>query len=297
MENEIKENKKDYFLSLSILIAAILIAGSLIYKTGLENPKQVNKINGSGEINVVGEAGVALPINWSNFGKQLVEAGVIDSEKLEALYTQRGKALSDEEKQLLYGENNNEIKMTPQNAQFLLNLFWALGLANKNDILEKGPMSDPQYGDASRFASTGGWTLSKGIAMDHYSKHSFVILNSEQQALVERVAKGIYRPCCGNSTHFPDCNHGMAMLGLLELMASQGVSEEQMYQVALAVNSYWFPDNYQTIAKFFKNRGVEWQDVNPKDVLSSVYSSANGYQRILSEVEPVKGQGGGGCGV
>ena len=59
--------------------------------------------------------------------------------------------------------------------------------------------------------------------MNHYSMHRFIVLTPEQQALVEKVSKGIYRPCCGNSVYFPDCNHGMAMLGLLELMASQGV--------------------------------------------------------------------------
>ena len=39
--------------------------------------------------------------------------------------------------------------------------------------------------------------------------------------IVEEIAGNIYRPCCGNSTAFPDCNHGMAMLGLIELMVSQ----------------------------------------------------------------------------
>src|SRR3989344_7376730 len=105
-------------------------------------------------------------------------------------------------------------------------------------------MTNPEYGGAGNFASTGGWTLAKGDAMDHYSAHPFIMLSREHQELVERVSKGIYRPCCNNSTHFPDCNHCMAMLGLLELMASQGVSEEDMWKAALAVNSYWFPDTY-----------------------------------------------------
>ena len=48
----------------------------------------------------------------------------------------------------------------------------------------------------------------------------------------ERAAPFVYRPCCDNATHFPDCNHGMAMLGLLELMAAQGASEEEMFAAA-----------------------------------------------------------------
>ena len=101
-------------------------------------------------------------------------------------------------------------------------------------------MMDPRYGGANGFASTGGWTLSDGDSMNHYNMHSFVTLTEEQQALVERVSKNIYRPCCDNSTYFPDCNHGMAMLGLLELMTSTRVTEADMYKTALQVNTFGF---------------------------------------------------------
>jgi len=245
---------------------------------------------------VLPESGVTLPVKWGDLGKKLTDNGVIDSAKFESIYSERG-GLTDEQKKLLYGADNGNLKIDSQNANYLLNLLWALGLANKNPILEQGPMMDPKYGGADRFASTGGWTIAKGGVMDYYSKFSFVTLTSEQQALVEKVSKNIYRPCCGNSVYFPDCNHGMAMLGLLELMASQGVSEADMYKAALAVNSYWFPDTYLTIAKYFQKRGVDWNSVDPKEVLGSAYSSASGYQQILADVEPVQHQGGGGCGI
>ena len=70
-----------------------------------------------------------------------------------------------------------------------LNLLWALGLGNKNEILDNGPMTDKKYGGAGRFASTGGWTLAQGDAMNHYSMHRFIGLTLEQQALVEKVSK------------------------------------------------------------------------------------------------------------
>jgi len=133
--------------------------------------------------------------------------------------------------------------------------------------------------------------------MDHYSKYNFVSLTPEQQALVEKVSKGIYRPCCGNSTYFPDCNHGMAMLGFLELMASQGKTEEEMYQAALVVNSFWFPSTYQTIAKLMESRGIQWKDVNSKEVLGANFSSASGYRRVLSQIQPVQSGGGNSCGI
>src|SRR3989338_11266611 len=246
------------------------------------------------ETAVLPPSGVELPVRWGDLGKRMVDAGVIDSEKFQAIYAQRG-GLSDDEKELLLGAGNGNLKIDAENSGFLLNLLWAFGLGNKNVILEEGPMM--QSGDASRFASTGGWSIAKGSPMDHYSTHAFVTLSDEQHKLVERVSQNIYRPCCGNSTYFPDCNHGMAMLGLLELMASQGVSEEEMYRVALVVNSYWFPSTYLTIAKYKDGQGIAWGDVEPKEVLGAAYSSGSGYKKILSQVAPVTQSGGGGCGV
>ena len=223
--------------------------------------------------------------------------GAIDADKFKAIYETRG-AFTDEYKNLLFGQNDENLKITKDNAGYLLNLFWALGLANKNPILDSGEMVNPAYGGAKNFASTAGWTMAKGDSMDHYSRHIFFALTDEQQALVEKVSRGIYRPCCGNSTHFPDCNHGMAMLGLLELMASQGVSEEDMWKAALAVNSYWFSDTYITIAAYMKNKNIDWKDVNPQEMLGINYSGAQGYARVASEVvQPAEQRGGNGCGI
>ena len=185
--------------------------------------------------------GTALPVGWGDLGAKMISVGVIDAEKFESLYA--GSAiLDDDARKLLYETDNGNLEMTQKNSGVILNLLWALGLGNKNDVLDFGPMKDPRYGGAGNFASTGGWILAKGDAMEHYSRHPFMILTEEQQKLVERVAKNVYRPCCSNSTYFPDCNHGMAMLGFLELMASQGVGEKEMYDYAAKVNAYWFPE-------------------------------------------------------
>ena len=245
---------------------------------------------------VIPSNGVVLPLSWGDLGSQLIESGVIDEENFLAIYNERG-GLTNEQYELLYSDSKGALVMNQQNSGFLLNLLWAFGLGNKNSILEEGEMQNPEYGGAGGFASTGGWTLADGDAMNHYSMHEFVTLTPGQQEMVERVSKGIYRPCCGNSTHFPDCNHGMAMLGLLQLMASQGVSEADMYDAALAVNSYWFPDTYLTLAKYFAGRGASWDQVDAPTLLSAAYSSGNGYRQILNEVKPIQKSGGGGCGV
>jgi hypothetical protein len=279
-----------------ITILGITLITFAIVNTDI-NPSGTSLSNTKLLENVLPEGGFVLPINWSNLGKQMTESGVIDKVKFEELYASRG-GLSKEDLELLYGENNENIVMNRENSGILLNMLWAFGLANKNRILEQGPMVDEKYGgDAGRFASTGGWNISVGDSMNHYSKHAFIILTEEQQTLVERVSKNIYRPCCGNSTYFPDCNHGMAMLGLLELLASEGASEKEMYDIALAVNSYWFPDTYLTLAEYFAQNGTDWKDVDSKEVLSAKYSSGQGYLNIIEKMEPVNARSGAGCGV
>ena len=89
----------------------------------------------------------------------------------------------------------------------------------------------------------------------------------------------------------------MAMLGLLELMASQNISEEEMWRAALYVNSYWFPDTYLTIASYMEKKGIPWKKVNPREVLGIEYSSGQGFQRILREMGPAGNSGGGSCSV
>lgn len=294
-----KETKK--ITSGQIIIAVVGIALFVVLFINSDIDTTVKSNNGSNvailEKVVIPDDGIVLPVRWNDLGKQMVEAGVIDKDRFEAIYARRG-GLTEDDINLLYRENNGELVINKRNSGIILNLLWAFGLSNKNQILEEGPMTDDKYGgDASRFASTGGWSISKGDPMDHYSNYAFVVLTSEQQKLVERVSKNIYRPCCGNSTYFPDCNHGMAMLGLLELLASEGVSEEEMYDIALQVNSYWFPDTYLTIAEYFNQRGVNWADVDSKEVLGAEYSSAQGYMKVLEEMEPVKIRGGAGCGV
>ncbi len=237
----------------------------------------------------------SFSLNWGDIGMRMVEAGVIDKVKFESLYAQRG-GLNAKNKKLLYDTDNENLTITLENSEVMLNLLWALGLSNKNPILENGPMMDKQYGGAENFASTGGWTLAKGDAMTYYSMHSFIKLTAEQQTLVERTAKNIYRPCCDNSTYFPDCNHGMAMLGLLELMASQGASEADMYKMALQINTLWFPDTYEAIKTFFAFKNMNWNTVDPKKILGAEYSSASGYQKVLSQIKPSGQKGGASCG-
>lgn len=284
-----KENAVDYFLLVAILLAAIFASVALMFAVGSnEVKKEVSQ-------NEVDATEFVLPVRWGDLGMKMLSVGLIDEGKFENIY--KSQSVYPEVMELLYSDKNENLVMTEENSAMLLNVLWALGLGNKNEILDSGPMNDKKYGGAGNFAATAGWTLAKGHPMDHYSRHPFMMLTPEQQALVERVSKGIYRPCCDGPTHFPDCNHGMAMLGLLELMASQGISEEEMYRVALRVNSFWFPDTYKTAELYFKSKGIEWNNVDPKEVLGKTFSSASGYRNIKKQILVPQNSGGGSCSV
>lgn len=291
--------KKDYWLPISIFLAALMMGGSWVYTAGLRS--QSSQLNNQANINeAVPEAfrdleEKTLPARWGDLGTQLVAAGVIDAERFLELY---GGAARIEAEQLLLGKNNGDLRLTAANAGLWLNLFWALGLGNQNEILEKGEMSDPNYGGPANFASTAGWTIAAGDPMDHYSAHPFIELTADQQILVANVAKNIYRPCCDNSTHFPDCNHGMAMLGLLELLASQNASEEEMYQAALAMNSFWFPEQYETIGRYLASQGRTLADAASRELVGLNYASASGFRRLASALPPAAPKGrSNGCSI
>lgn len=231
---------------------------------------------------------------------RLVEKGVIDKDKFDELYKAQG-GLPEELNNVLSAPSAKPILLTAANANYYINVLWPLGLSNKMTANDKSPIAGK---DINNFASTGGWTLGKeqnGGA--YFNKFSIVPLTPEQEALVVKVAENSYRPCCNNSTFFQDCNHGSALLGLLELGASQGLSEDDLYREALAFNSFWFPQTYIETALYFKAvKNVDWENVDPKVIMGKDYSSITGWSgtvaKKVAELNLVpKQQGGAGCGV
>ncbi len=305
----IKPLKKRKFSSF-VLLVVILASYCLGALSSFAFNKLVLQVN-VGEGTVIAEQGINLSkiqakvlpqkgykvkIKWSDLGKKMIEDGVIDEKKLaNAIF---GKdEIPPQFKKYLDGSKQKEIIVDETTAQFWVDLFWGLGLANKNPILEGGSMIEG--GNTANFASTGGWTLGKQEAMSLYNKFSYVPLSQEQQKRVKEIADGVYRPCCGNPTSFPDCNHGMAALAIIELLVSQGKSPKEIYRDLLTFNSYWFPQTYLDIAYHFEKNGINYSSVDPSKILSKTFSSAMGYQTIKRQIGEVAWpvlQGAGSCG-
>lgn len=249
------------------------------------------------------QSGYEINASYGDLGPKMISLGVIDLEKFKAVYQRAGQPLTEEQLGILTRGSDKKIRINSQNSYFLLNFFWAVGLANRNKVLIEGPMVKYGKDKLGYFASTGGWSLSKTKPMDYYAKAQLIPLNGQEEELVEKVASNIYRPCCNNSTAFPDCNHGMALLGVLELMAANGAGEDEMYQAAKYFNAFWFPQSYYDIALYFKSKeGKEFKDIDPRVLLSKDYSSVSGWQNSknwLRQNGVIKQapKGGTGCGV
>lgn len=245
------------------------------------------------------EDGYNLSVSYGFLGPQLIESGVISYDAFAELFKNAGTPLTAEEMEVLKSGSDTEIVINAQNARFLLNFFWAVGLANKNPILTEGPMIQYSEGKIEGFASTGGWGLATRPVTELYASLDLIPLTLEQQRLVEEVTSQIYRPCCNNHTLFPDCNHGMAMLGIMELMASQGATADQMFEAAKYINAFWFPQQMLETAMFLKtNQDIDFAEADPRLVVGRELSSASGFKMVHADLQSkgllqqAPGQGG-----
>jgi hypothetical protein len=247
--------------------------------------------------------GYPLEVKFGDIGQQLMAAGVVDYDAFVEVYENAGQPLSDEQLDILTRASDENVVFNQENAYFLLNFFWALGLANENPILTEGPLVEYSEGQIERFASTGGWTIAAKPVTEVYASSQILTLSPAQQKRVDEVAQGVYRPCCNNPTHFPDCNHGMAMLGMLELMAANGSSEEEMFTAAKYANAFWYPQQTLELATFFKStQGLDFSEVDSQEIVGPNFSSGSGFQAVhqwLTENGVLEGPSGGGnsCGV
>ncbi len=225
--------------------------------------------------------GYSLPVKYGDIGPAMLASGAIDYDKFLQVYDRAGQPLSEAQKEILTQGSDKPIVFNNENAYFLLNYFWALGLVNQNPILVEGPMMQYGLDEVGRFASTGGWTIGAKLATELYASTPLLTLTSKQQDRLDEVAQNVYRPCCNNPTNFPDCNHGMAMLGMLTLLASEDASETELYDAAKYANAFWYPQQYFELAVFFDAvDGQEFAKVDSRRVVSSDFSSGTGFNQV-----------------
>ncbi len=281
------------------LISVAALGGA--YGLGLATPKLIEFVDGAPLRRAVNSILLAKPIPTGlDLGgpvAKLVEAGVIDPGKFLETLKRRGP-IPGWVTLVLEGQEQ-ELVLSVENAPYNLNLLWPLGLATKAAFNDESPIGGV---DLPNFASTGGWTLGRqGNGAAYFNKVETLYLSPEQSSLAHGIAKNIFRPCCGNSAFFQDCNHGSAMLGLIELAASSGRDSTDILKLAKVANGLWYPKKYVETALFFDRViGASWGNVGADMVLSSKYSSIEGWRKNVHAALVVRGyivrprQGGGG---
>ncbi len=228
--------------------------------------------------------GFKTAVRLNNIVPELVSSGAINLTKVEELY---GKNLTQQEFDILTKPSNTNLTLNSSNANFYLLIFWALGIADKNPVLDNfSALANASNYSVADFASTGGWTLgTNSNAMTYFDKLQLISLTPMQQGEMYDVATHSYRPCCDNPTAFPDCNHGAALLALTELGASEGLNVSQLYTLDLQAQTLWFPSYYATTALELHYKNVSYW-ANPRLVLSANYSSASGWYH--NSYQPLK---------
>jgi hypothetical protein len=245
--------------------------------------------------------GIQTRLVLGNIVPTMVSDGIIDMNKMQTLYKNRG-GIPTESMQLLIASSSEPLTVTAENAPQLVNILWAIGLSNKMEVNLQSPIVGKNL---NHYASTGGWQLGRAdTGGEYFNKFPLIPLTLDQQKHVQQIAQNTYRPCCDNSTFYQDCNHGSAAMAIIELGVSEGLSDTEIYKTLLAFNSYWFPQNYIETALYFKIvKGIDWKDVDPKLALSKEYSSVSGWLgNVDSVVSTVPGllpqaAGGGRCAV
>ena len=227
--------------------------------------------------------GARLDIVPGSLGPQLLAAGAIEPSRFAQACASSGVPLDAERLRVLGTGSDTPIAFDTSSAHFLLNLFWAVGLANANPVLTRGPMVQNGLSRIASYASTGGWTLATRPVLEVYARLPLVPLTKEQQERLEEVAANVYRPCCDNATDFPDCNHGMAMLGLLTRLAAEDRDVDLLFAAAKVANRYWFPQESGQLARYVEtSRGVQYAQLDAREAGSRALFSASGLRKVTA---------------
>lgn len=224
---------------------------------------------------VLPDKNIILPAKWGYSVKKLVDSGSLNISFLTKILRQNGYPMTTEELKILNGTSQENITINATDSPFLLYVLWDIGINNNNTIIREGPIT--QYGNISDFASTGGYGP---LGKLDVGGSKIVNLAPKEQEITDYVALNSYRPCCNNPTMMPDCNHGAAALGLIELMASQGNNATAIFKAVEEFNSFQFRQQYVEIAIYLKSEGLDFDAVPASQVVGSDFSSAAGFANV-----------------
>jgi hypothetical protein len=267
--------KTEHVLMFFIITALLVVTYQIGTVTGMAPAERVELQDVETiALKVVPEAGFTTDVKWGNAVKNMVDTGVLDPEKLELVLTERyGQEIKPEWRRVLEGSDET-LEINSDNSVFMMYVLWAFAKHNNVSLIHESVFAE----------NFQGYDIGMGKA--GYGDTVILELTAEQEELAKQIAQNSYRPCCGQSAANPDCSHGFAALGLIELMASQDFTEEEIYDAFIKFNSFWFPSTYIQNGLYFKiAEGKDWQDVDKKIVAGGQFSSVGGAQSVRSYLQ------------
>ncbi len=305
-ENDIKrEGSTHNTLIASAIIAALFLILAIYYSNSIHsnnlNSSSGNSITnalGSNTINytkiqqeVLPKTGDTLRFKWGDSVRRLVQSGAISLSNISIILNNSHQPLTLAEREILNGTYNGYIQINSTNTQFTVLVLWALGINNNNTIINNGPImkasasysnqmnsnTTPYIVASKSFASTGGYGP---IGKLQLGQLNIVSLTPSEQIFANFTAYNSYRPCCNNPTAFPDCNHGAAALGLIELLASQGANQTEIFSAVRDFNSFQFPQQYIEAAAYLESQGKSYNQTSPQELVGLNFSSITGFLKV-----------------
>lgn len=271
--------RRRYFLGLAAAFGAGAAAGMLGYRTWEQFAGPSLPFRDVVQ-DVVPGSGFETPVTFGETIQRLIEAGVLEPDKFRAVYRKRGGVPAWVER-LLAAPSDEPIVLSVESAPYLLNLLWPIGLATKAAFNDKSPINNLRL---PNYASTAAWTLGRAAnGAPYFNSVDTVSWTAERESVALEAAQSSFRPCCNNSTFLQDCNHGSALLGLIELAAAQDIDKAELEKTALLANSYWFSRQYMKTALYlliYERRS--WDEVPPSEILAAKFSSASGWERNVN---------------
>lgn len=110
---------------------------------------------------VLPEKGYQTKLVFGNIGRKMVQAGVIDIQKLDEIYSNRG-GIPKDMKKLLTEPSNMPILVTKENSAWLINILWPLGLSNRMLLNEQSPIAGENLATTHQ-QEDGHWEKSRMV--------------------------------------------------------------------------------------------------------------------------------------
>lgn len=116
-------------------------------------------------------------------------------------------------------------------------------------------------GSPITFTADGGSSgYKKLVAMD---KEIADLSASEKTRFDKLTTEEIYHPCCDGPVQGCECEHAVALRGLVKFMLKEGKNDDEIKKQSFEWLKYFFQQHYVNVAKYLQNQGKDIAMMGP----------------------------------